>query len=73
MCSVIRSRCPAKSAASSVWHNAAPDGFGLARPSNTTPVIVLRFEADNAAALSRIQDAFRYALRAVKPDALLPF
>ena len=26
-----------------------PDGFGLARPSNTTPVVVLRFEADNAA------------------------
>ena len=29
-----------------------PDGFGLARASNTTPVIVLRFEGDNAAALA---------------------
>ncbi|MGZ8252990.1 MAG: phosphomannomutase/phosphoglucomutase, partial [Methylophilaceae bacterium] len=36
-----------------------PDGFGLMRPSNTTPVIVLRFEADNEAALKRIQQAFR--------------
>src|SRR4029450_12771257 len=35
------------------------DGFGLARASNTTPMIVLRFEADNAAALARIQDDFR--------------
>ncbi|MGH8700968.1 MAG: phosphomannomutase/phosphoglucomutase [Burkholderiales bacterium] len=49
------------------------DGFGLARPSNTTPVIVLRFEADNAAALKRIQDDFRRALAAVKPGARLPF
>jgi len=49
------------------------DGFGLARPSNTTPVIVLRFEADDEAALERIQDAFRRAILAVKPDAALPF
>jgi phosphomannomutase/phosphoglucomutase len=49
------------------------DGFGLARPSNTTPVIVLRFEADNEAALNRIQDDFRRALLQVKPDAKLPF
>jgi phosphomannomutase/phosphoglucomutase len=49
------------------------DGFGLARPSNTTPVIVLRFEADNEAALHRIQDDFRRALLQVKPDATLPF
>jgi phosphomannomutase/phosphoglucomutase len=49
------------------------DGFGLARPSNTTPVIVLRFEADTMTALKRIQDDFRTALRAVKPDAALPF
>ena len=40
------------------------DGFGLARASNTTPVIVLRFEADNAAALARIQQAFREIGRA---------
>jgi phosphomannomutase/phosphoglucomutase len=49
------------------------DGFGLARPSNTTPVIVLRFEADNETALNRIQEDFRRALLAVKPDAHLPF
>ncbi|MFN4340447.1 MAG: phosphomannomutase/phosphoglucomutase [Azonexus sp.] len=49
------------------------DGFGLARPSNTTPVVVLRFEADNAAALERIQAAFRQALNAVWPGIQLPF
>ncbi|MGE5465612.1 MAG: phosphomannomutase/phosphoglucomutase [Methanocella sp.] len=49
------------------------DGFGLARPSNTTPVIVLRFEADDQAAIKRIQDDFRKAILAVKPDAKLPF
>jgi len=49
------------------------DGFGLARSSNTTPVIVLRFEADNEPALLRIQQDFRRALLAVKPGATLPF
>jgi phosphomannomutase/phosphoglucomutase len=49
------------------------DGFGLARPSNTTPVIVLRFEADDEAALKRIQGDFRRAILAVKSDAQLPF
>ncbi len=49
------------------------DGFGLARASNTTPVIVLRFEADNAAALKRIQDDFRRVLLAAKFNATLPF
>jgi phosphomannomutase/phosphoglucomutase len=49
------------------------DGFGLARPSNTTPVIVLRFEAESAAGLERIKDEFRAVLRAAKPDAALPF
>jgi len=49
------------------------DGFGLARPSNTTPVVVLRFEADTAAALKRIQEDFRRVLLEVKPDAALPF
>ncbi|MGH8618501.1 MAG: phosphomannomutase/phosphoglucomutase [Burkholderiales bacterium] len=48
------------------------DGFGLARPSNTTPVVVLRFEADNAAALARIREDFRRAIVAVKPDAVFP-
>jgi phosphomannomutase/phosphoglucomutase len=50
-----------------------PDGFGLARASNTTPVIVLRFEADDAAALARIQQAFRRELTKVKPGMSLPF
>jgi phosphomannomutase/phosphoglucomutase len=50
-----------------------PDGFGLARPSNTTPVVVLRFEADNAAALERIQAGFRQALSAAWPGIQLPF
>jgi len=49
------------------------DGFGLARPSNTTPVVVLRFEADDDAALQRIQEDFRRAILAVKKDAALPF
>ena len=50
-----------------------PDGFGLARSSNTTPVVVMRFEADNDAALSRIQEDFRRVILAEKPDAKLPF
>src|SRR5512147_100316 len=49
------------------------DGFGLARPSNTTPVIVLRFEADNAAALERIQADFRRVLHEAAPKLALPF
>jgi len=49
------------------------DGFGLARPSNTTPVVVLRFEADNAEALARIQAGFRQAITAVWPGIQLPF
>jgi phosphomannomutase/phosphoglucomutase len=49
------------------------DGFGLARASNTTPVVVLRFEADNEAALKRIQEDFRHNILQAKPDAQLPF
>ena len=49
------------------------DGFGLARSSNTTPVVVLRFEADNAAALKRIQEDFRRVLLHEAPAAKLPF
>jgi phosphomannomutase/phosphoglucomutase len=49
------------------------DGFGLARASNTTPVIVLRFEADDAAALERIEAEFRRVLNAAKPGIALPF
>lgn len=50
-----------------------PDGFGLARASNTTPVVVLRFEADNDAALGRIKEAFREVLLQTRPDVQLPF
>jgi phosphomannomutase/phosphoglucomutase len=50
-----------------------PDGFGLARASNTTPVVVTRFEADNPQALARIQAAFKAAINAVAPGAKLPF
>jgi phosphomannomutase/phosphoglucomutase len=49
------------------------DGFGLARSSNTTPVVVMRFEAEGAAALARIQAEFKRAISAVRPDAKLPF
>jgi phosphomannomutase / phosphoglucomutase len=49
------------------------DGFGLARASNTTPVIVLRFEGDNEAAIERIKAEFRAVLTAAKPDIALNF
>jgi len=49
------------------------DGFGLARASNTTPVIVLRFEGETDTALKRIQEEFRRALAPLKPEAPLPF
>ena len=49
------------------------DGFGLARPSNTTPVVVLRFEAETEQALERIKQEFRQALTALKPEITLPF
>ncbi|MBQ4855082.1 phosphomannomutase/phosphoglucomutase [Rhodanobacter sp. B2A1Ga4] len=49
------------------------DGWGLVRASNTTPVLVLRFEADNPAVLKRIQQVFRQQLLAVDPGLKLPF
>ncbi len=49
------------------------DGFGLARPSNTTPCVVLRFEAGDQQAMARIQQEFRAALLALQPDLQLPF
>ena len=49
------------------------DGFGLMRASNTTPLIVLRFEADTDAAIARIKQQFRAVLLAAKPGAKLPF
>ena len=45
------------------------DGFGLIRASNTTPVLVLRFEGHTEAALHRIEETFMGVLRSVKPDA----
>jgi phosphomannomutase/phosphoglucomutase len=50
-----------------------PDGWGLVRCSNTTPSLVLRFDADSAEALSRIQDLFRAQLLALDPSLALPF
>jgi phosphomannomutase/phosphoglucomutase len=50
-----------------------PDGWGLVRPSNTTPSLVMRFEADDAEALRRIQDEFREQLLALDPNLDLPF
>jgi phosphomannomutase/phosphoglucomutase len=49
------------------------DGFGLARPSNTTPVLVMRFEADSEVGIRRIQAEFKKVILAEKPDAQLPF
>ena len=49
------------------------DGFGLARPSNTTPVVVLRFEADSQEAIAKIQNAFREAIEGVWPGIELPY
>ena len=50
-----------------------PDGWGLVRASNTTPVLVLRFDADDTGALKRIQDVFRAQLLAVDSSLQLPF
>jgi phosphomannomutase len=46
-----------------------PDGFGLIRASNTTPVLVLRFEGHTPQALQRIEGEMLALLRSVKPDA----
>ena len=48
-----------------------PDGFGLVRASNTTPVLVLRFEGHTQEALHRIEEAMLGLLRQVKPDAAI--
>lgn len=48
------------------------DGFALARSSNTTPVVVLRFEGDTPEALERIQKAFTAVLMKVDPTLELP-
>ena len=50
-----------------------PDGWGLVRASNTTPVLVLRFDADNNEAMARIKADFKAQILAVDPDLSLPF
>ncbi|MDU4253223.1 MULTISPECIES: phosphomannomutase/phosphoglucomutase [Pseudomonas] len=50
-----------------------PKGWGLVRASNTTPVLVLRFEADSQDELERIKEVFRTQLKAVDPALSLPF
>ena len=49
------------------------DGWGLVRASNTTPVLVLRFDADNSQALKRVQDVFREQLLKMDSSLPLPF
>lgn len=49
------------------------DGFGLIRASNTTPVLTLRFEAEDETALLRIQQAFKQVLSNTRPDLKIPF
>lgn len=48
-----------------------PDGFGLIRASNTTPVLVLRFEGHTPEALHRIEASMLTLLRQAKPDAVV--
>jgi len=50
-----------------------PDGWGLVRCSNTTPSLVLRFDANDGKALERIQDTFRAQILALDPELKLPF
>lgn len=49
------------------------DGFGLARASNTTPSVIMRFEASNQARLEQIQTRFRDLLLSIRADLDLPF
>ena len=49
------------------------DGWGLVRASNTTPVLVLRFEGKDQKTMQRIQAVFKGQMLAVKPDLKLPF
>ncbi|MFP7723794.1 phosphomannomutase/phosphoglucomutase [Lysobacter sp. A3-1-A15] len=50
-----------------------PDGWGLVRASNTTPVLVMRFDADSNEAMARIKADFRAQILALDPDLALPF
>jgi phosphomannomutase/phosphoglucomutase len=50
-----------------------PNGWGLVRASNTTPSLVIRFEADSEAAMNSIQGQFRLLIQKIKPGIALPF
>lgn len=50
-----------------------PNGWGLVRASNTTPSLVIRFEADSEAGMRSIQEQFRQLMKKIKPDIALPF
>jgi phosphomannomutase/phosphoglucomutase len=50
-----------------------PDGWGLVRASNTTPILVVRFDADTEAALQRIKLAFKQQMLAINSELKLPF
>jgi phosphomannomutase/phosphoglucomutase len=49
------------------------DGWGLVRPSNTTPCLILRFEANDAQALKRIENTFKHLMLEIDPTLVLPF
>jgi phosphomannomutase/phosphoglucomutase len=49
------------------------DGWGLVRASNTTPILVVRFDAESEVALARIKATFREQMLAIRPDLELPF
>lgn len=49
------------------------NGWGLVRASNTTPSLVIRFEADSKEELLTIQNRFRQLMKKIKPDIVLPF
>ncbi len=48
-------------------------GFGLVRPSNTSPNLILRFEADNPKQLKEIQEKFKMELLKIEPELKIPF
>jgi phosphomannomutase/phosphoglucomutase len=50
-----------------------PDGWGLVRASNTTPILVVRFDAESEQALERIKNVFRARMLEINPDLDLPF
>jgi phosphomannomutase/phosphoglucomutase len=49
------------------------DGWGLVRASNTTPILVLRFEADDRQKLERVKNDFRAQLQKIAPELTLTF